>query len=122
MRLDWRQTIPALLLGCMLGLWAGHWVTRAAHERMLRRGPDTQRLLKKFNAELKLDAKQQEAVKAVLESHSERMKALHEESLKHLEETRVSLRQDMARILDPEQQKKFQDMQARWNARHKNWR
>jgi hypothetical protein len=31
------------------------------------------------------------------------------------------MRGDMAKLLNPEQQKRFQDMQARW-ARHKNWK
>ena len=122
MRVDWRQVVPALLLGCLLGLWGGHWLSRAAYGRMLRQGSDTQRLLNKFSSELKLDAGQQEAVKAVLESYRAQMKALHEGHAKRFGEIRASMHGDVAKLLNPEQLKRFQDMQARWDARRKNWK
>jgi len=81
---------------------------------------DTQRLLNKFNSELKLDAGQQDAVKAVLESYRTQMKALHEEHSKRFGEIRASMRNDIAKLLTPEQLKRFQDIQSRWDAHHKN--
>jgi hypothetical protein len=83
---------------------------------------DTQKLLAKFNAELKLDAGQQDAVRAVLDSYRIRMKTLHDDGFKRFDDIRASMRGDVAKLLNPEQQKRFQDMQARWDARHKNWK
>jgi hypothetical protein len=83
---------------------------------------DTQKLLDRVNAELKLDSGQQVAVRAVLESYRNRMKTLHEENSKRFEDTRASMRADLAKLLNPEQQKRFEDLQARWDARHKNWK
>jgi hypothetical protein len=83
---------------------------------------DTQKLLDQVNAELKLDAGQQEAVKTVLESYRAQMKALHEENSRRFENIRASMRGDLAKLLNPEQKKRFQDMQERWDSRHKNWK
>ena len=121
MRIDWRQAVPALLLGALLGLWAGHWISRSAHEKLLSRGPDTEHVLRKFTAELALDAKQQQDFKTVLESYRGRLQALHEDSAKRFDEVRLSMRADLSKLLSPDQQKRFQEMQARWEARHKSW-
>jgi hypothetical protein len=109
-------------LGCLIGLWGGAWLHRAALHHMRTRASDTQKLLDRVTAELKLDAGQQVAVKAVLESYRSRMKALHEENSKRFEEIRASMRGDLAKLLNPEQQRRFQDLQTRWDARHKNWK
>ena len=122
MKLDWKQVLPALLLGCLIGLWAGAWMHRAALRHMRADMSDTQRLLDRFNAELKLDAGQKEAVKSILESYRAQMKALHEDSFKRFGEIRASMRGDISRLLNPEQLKRFQDIQSRWDARHKNWK
>ena len=29
---------------------------------------------------------------------------------------------DISKLLNPEQQKRFQDIQSRWDAHHKNWK
>ena len=122
MRLDWKQIAPALLLGCLIGIWGGAWLHRAGLRHMRTDATDTQRLLNKFNSELKLDAGQQDAVKAVLESYRTQMKALHEEHSKRFGEIRASMRNDIAKLLNPEQLKRFQDIQSRWDAHHKDWK
>jgi hypothetical protein len=109
-------------LGCLIGLWGGAWLHRAALHHARTCASDTQKSLAKLSAELKLDAGQKEAVRAVLESYRAQMKALHDGSSKRFEEIRASMRSDVAKLLNPEQQLRFQDMQARWDARHKNWK
>jgi Spy/CpxP family protein refolding chaperone len=78
--------------------------------------------LDKFNSELKLDASQQDAVKAVLGSYRTQMKALHEDHAKRFGEIRAAMRADIAKLLTPEQLKRFQGIQSRWDAHHKNWK
>jgi hypothetical protein len=120
-RLDWRQVVPALLLGCLLGIWGGHWLSRTAHARMMRRGTDAERTLKRLSSELKLDEQQQAAFKAVLESYQGKVKALHEEHSRRFEELRASMRGDLVKLLDPAQQKSFADIQSRWDSHRKTW-
>ena len=122
MKLEWKQIIPAVLIGCLLGLWAGAWLPTASLRRLRCGGPQTQRLLSSFNQELQLDARQQEAVKAVLESYREKTKSLHRDTAARFLEIRASMRGDVERLLTPEQRKKFQDLPARWDAQHKNWK
>ncbi len=111
MNLQWKQIVPALLIGCLLGLWAGFLLPKiSGHWR--RNGLGTERLLNKFSKELSLDNAQRDAVKAVLESYSGKIKSFHEE-------IRASMNADIARLLSPEQQKKFEDLRTRWETRHK---
>lgn len=122
MRVDWRQVIPALLIGCLVGLWGGAWLHRTSLRHTRTGFSDTQKLLDRFNAELKLDAGQQDAVRAILESYRSQMKTLHEDSSKRFEEIRAAMRGDISKLLNPDQLKRFQDIQGRWDSRHKNWK
>lgn len=120
MNLNWRQVFPAFLIGCLLGACIGVWHQRAAFHRFWREGPNTQRLLDKFGRELKLDARQREDVKAVLERKREKTKALRQEMSSKFKEIRLSMRGDIEKLLSPEQKERFQRMQARWEARRKS--
>ena len=68
-----------------------------------------------------MDSRQQEAVRAVLESYRVETKALHEEVATKLAGIRGRINDDIAKQLTPEQQTKFQEMRARWDARRKTW-
>ena len=121
MNLQWRQTLPALLLGCLLGLWAGVLLPKAA--RQWRPGaPDTGRMLNKFTTELRLDAGQKDAVKAVIDSYREQVKSIHAREEAPLAGLRAAMQDDIMKLLNPEQQRKFLEMQARWTARRKDAR
>lgn len=109
MRFDWKQVLPALLLGCLLGFWTG----AILGHRRAPRGPE--RMLDKFSRELRLEAGQRDSVKTVLETFRPRFDAQNERLL----ELRMDMNKEIAKLLDPEQQKRFQEMQARWEARHK---
>ena len=105
MNLSWRKTLAAFLIGSLLGLWGGAYLPqllRHAHHGK----PDQDRLLNKFSKELQLDAPQREAVKDLLESYRVRFDA-----------QRTAMRQDMDKLLNAPQQKKFQEIQSRWDRR-----
>jgi Spy/CpxP family protein refolding chaperone len=108
MRLDWKQILPALLAGCLLGFWTGALLPH----RRAPRGAD--RMLDKFSRELRLEAGQRDSLKAVLEGYRPKFDALNEQML--------ALRRDMnleiSKFLTTEQGKRFQELQARWEARH----
>ena len=113
----WKQIVPALLVGILLGLWAGALLPKAALWCRHQRGSDADRLLNTIGAELKLDAGQKDAVKAVLETYRSQTKALHQETTAKFTQIRASMRQDVDKLLNPEQQKKFQEIQSHWDAR-----
>ena len=122
MKLEWKQVIPALLIGCIVGLLAGSCLHMAALWRLHHGGSGTERLLNRFSKELKLDARQREGVKAVLETYRDKTKSLHQETSARFMDVRASMRGDIEKLLTPEQQKKFKDMQARWDPHHRNWK
>ncbi len=111
MNLQYKQIVPALLIGCLLGLWAGFFLPRISGH-WHHSGLDTERLLNKFTKELQLDANQKDAAKEILESYSARIKTFHEE-------IRASMHSDISHLLSAEQQQKFDDLMKRWEARHK---
>jgi hypothetical protein len=121
MKLPWKQAVPLLLIGLLCGLWAGVFLPRAALWCRRHRGAGIDPSLNKISRELKLDSRQQEAVKAVLESYRVETKALHEEVATRLAGIRGRINDDIAKQLTPEQQTKFQEMRARWDARRKTW-
>jgi hypothetical protein len=114
MNLNWKQIVPALLVGCLIGFWTGAFLAHRRHAP-----PSTEKMLSKFSKDLSLDAVQKDSLKAVLESYSGRFDALHEDAETRLSEIRGAMNGDIAKLLRPEQQKKFQEMQSHWGSRHK---
>ncbi|MDD5656377.1 MAG: hypothetical protein PHF00_03885 [Elusimicrobia bacterium] len=113
MRLSWRQVIPALLIG----LLAGTGLCRARVWRLRHHGPTEERILAKFDRELKLDASQRDAVLAVLKAHREKLAALHQETKARFEAARAAMDADIEGILKPEQRERFAAMKKRWTRR-----
>jgi|SRR5208282_189825 len=113
-----KQLVAALLIGCLLGAAAGSRFQKMALNRFWQHGPNTQRLLDKFNRELNLDAQQQETVKKIIDKHHSGMMALQKETAAKFDALRMSMRSEMEKVLNPEQQKKFHEMTARWDASH----
>jgi len=122
MRIEWKQAAPALVLGCIVGLLAGAGLHHAAvFWRMHHGGPGAERLLNKFSKELKLEPAQREGVKAVLETYRGKTQTLHQETAARFLEIRTAMRADIDKLLTPEQRKRFQEMQSRWDSHHKDW-
>lgn len=119
MRPAWRQVVPALLIGCLIGAAAGSWCQRLTFRNFWKHGPDSQRLLSKFSRELSLDAGQKDAVKALLDAQHPKVMALHREMSAKMVSLRRETRESMRTLLNPDQQKKLDAMSARWEARHK---
>jgi len=90
-----------------------------ALHRFWQHGPDTQRLLNKFDRELDLDAQQRESVGKIVDKHHQAMMSLQKEVAAKFADLRMSMRSEIQEILNPEQLKKFQAVTARWDARHK---
>jgi Spy/CpxP family protein refolding chaperone len=115
MKPDWKQIVPALLIGCLLGLWTG---TLLGHRR--HAAPGAERTINKFSRDLGLDTAQRDSLKAIMESYRGKFDSLHADTTVRLSEIRAAMNEDIAKLLRPDQQQRFQDMQTRWDARHKN--
>ncbi len=113
MRLDWKQIVPALLVGCLLGFWGGALL---GHRRPPP--PKTDRMLERFSRELRLEPGQRESVKTILEGYRPKFDALQDQTEARLLELRTAMNGEIDKLLQPEQQARFQELQARWETRH----
>lgn len=117
MTYNWKHIAAGFLIGCIAGGAVGARFQKAAYHKFWKRGPDPERMLKKFDRELKLDAGQKAAVKAIIAGHREKMMALHDKTSTAFHDIRQSMRAEIAKVLNPEQQKIFDEMKSRWEKR-----
>ncbi len=79
-------------------------------------------MLEKFASELDLTSEQKTKVAAVFESKHKKMMELRDELRPKFEALRKSTQDDTRVLLTPEQQKKFDEIHSRWEAKHEKWR
>lgn len=79
-------------------------------------------MLEKFASELDLTSDQKIKVAAVFESKHKKMLELRDELHPKFEALRKSTQNDIKELLTPEQQKKFDEIHSRWEAKHEKWR
>lgn len=121
MNVDWKRLAPVFLVGLALGASLGSWAQRAAF-RHYREGSRSERMLKRLSRDLKLDDAQKEAVKAALEAKRREIDALHEQTFSKFAALRLSANAEVRKVLTPEQQKSFDELSARWEARRQRHR
>lgn len=112
-----RRATIAATLGFMAGLGAMALFAHAG--RWHHRRPDPERALKRFTKEFSLTVDQQKSVKAVLDDNAAKLDALHKETDAQLTDIKLSMRSQMRALLDGEQQKKFDEKVAKWDAKKK---
>jgi len=117
MKINWKQVVPVFVIGLVLGAAIGSWVHRAASHYFMKNGPHADRMLEKLSRGLNLDTAQKDAVRAVLDSQRTKMEALHQETSSKFNDIRLSFNAEIKKLLRPEQQKIFDAVAARWEAR-----
>jgi Spy/CpxP family protein refolding chaperone len=116
-----KQILAALLIGCLIGIVAGARFEKSAYHRFWKTGPDSERLVKKLGKDLGLDDKQREAIKAIVDKRQVQVVALHQEVDGKFGALRDGMNAEIRAALTPDQQKKFDDLVAKWNAkRHRD--
>jgi hypothetical protein len=116
----WKFLLAGLLLGVIVGGGAAWW---AGAYGFCAKGPDPYaKILERFNRKLDLTPEQRETIKATLEENREKIKTLRTEVRPRFEEIRAATRAQIRGQLTPEQQTKFDAMQAEWDAAWKKRR
>jgi hypothetical protein len=110
-----KNPIILILLGLALGVGGTMGLSRLRHRH---RKLDPERLTQRFTRDLNLNAEQEKAVHLAMAASAAKLQSLREETAGKFKEIRVATRADVRKLLDPEQQKKFDDIAARWDARH----
>ncbi|MCI0527822.1 MAG: hypothetical protein L0Y56_10330 [Nitrospira sp.] len=118
MKLEWRQIIISLLIGAALGAALGWWGSQYSGDL---RGKDHYTwMLERFSTKLSLTPEQKKEIADILEAKRQSIIALRAEVRPRFEEIRNSARDEIRKRLTPEQQQKFDAMQAEWESRRKD--
>jgi len=117
MNFQWNQITLSLIAGLLMGAavggspsfheYAHKWDTRSPQERMLKR----------FAKRLDLTEDQKRQVATILEQKRAKMDALFNEMKPKFEQIRIETGDEIRQFLNPEQQKKFQAMDAEMSDR-----
>jgi len=115
MRNNWKIA-AALVVGLIVGYASSTICSRHRHSRW---GSEKsyERILERFNSKLNLTPEQKSQVSAILQTSREKIKALQTDIHPKFEEIRNSTNAEIRKILTPDQQKKFDEMQAAWKAK-----
>ena len=118
MRLDWRPSAAFFLAGLIIGSLSGSWAQRrAAYSFWTSKDPS--RSLARLDKRLALDGNQQKAVLTALEKRRARMETFRKDALSSFMAIRSDTRTEIRQVLSPEQQRKFDELGARFEAKHK---
>lgn len=113
------QLIAVLLVGFAIGVISGQWYAKENSHKHWKKGDVRQHMLDKFNQKLSLTAEQQTQVAAIFDANQPKMLALHEEMRPKFEAIRNSAQAEIRAILNPDQQVKFDEMNAEREKRRK---
>ncbi len=118
------QIVICLLIGFAVGVLYGQWHAREHfHEHWKKEGGMRQHMLERFNKELHLTEDQKKQVAEIFDAKHPKMLALQTEMKPRFEALRNETQVEIRKILNPDQQKKFDEMNAkmeeRWKERSK---
>ena len=117
------QIAISLLIGFALGVVYGNWYARENFHSRWKHGSMRQRMEERFGKELHLSPDQKKQVSAIFEAKHPQMVALQAEMKPKFEALRNSTQEEIRKILNPDQQKKLDELNAkmeeRWKEREK---
>jgi len=111
MKMSWGNVLLILCLGVFLGGTAGVLAMRYFHPMMHRGHSDYYR--NRLMNELRLNPDQQPAVEAALQRNREKLDKIFAEDRKEIEEVRRQTQEDIRKLLTPEQQRRFDQLQVK---------
>ena len=121
--IKWHQVAISLLIGFSAGTFSGQWYGRENFHEHWKHGSMKEHMLKRFSKELHLTPEQQKQVSAIFDAKHPQMAAMHAEMRPKFEALRNSTQAEIRKILTPDQQSKFNEMNAKmeehWKEREK---
>ena len=122
-KIHWNQLMISLLVGFALGAAYGQWHARDSFHKCWKHGSMKQHMLERFDRELHLTADQKKQVAAIFDARHPQMEALQAEMKPKFEALRNATQAEIRQILNPDQEKKLDEMNAkrkeRWKERGK---
>jgi hypothetical protein len=113
-----KQVLIALLIGIFVGFGFGTWRRGMRDIRPMDADAHFKHMVKRFSSKLGLAAEQEKNVAVILQAKREKIEALRAEMKPRFEEIRQNAKDEIKKILNPEQQKKLdvldEKMTKRW--------
>lgn len=115
-RRSWLFLATGFLLGTAFGWWSLRWYQQRPRDPQLR----YQRSLQRLSRRLSLTPQQQTAAAAALSAERGRIEALRAQMESQLRQVHADTVAAIRRVLDPDQQKKLDEQEARFQQRMKS--
>ena len=119
-KIRWHQVAISLLIGIALGTTFGQWYARDNFHKRWKKGSMREHMLERFDKELHLRADQKAQVAAIFDAKHPQMVAMQQEMKPKFEALRSATQAEIRKILDPVQEKKFDEMNVRMEERWKD--
>ena len=116
------KSLVLMLFGGLVGFGLGWGVAYHLGPQLWRGHHHKQELLQQFSATLHLTPEQYTKVAAILEEKEQKIEALRATMKPRFEDIRTSTSAEIRQLLTPEQQPKFDAVEAEWNARRERFR
>jgi len=117
--LHWHQILISLLLGMLVGFFATQISFLENLGKCGKRGFSKQHMVDRLSKKLSLDAEQKSKLQTIFETRRPQMLALRDEIRPKFEALRDSTRAEIRKILNPEQQVKFEELSKKWDEKKK---
>jgi len=109
----WKSLVLVLLLGGVIGAGAAWWI--GEYGPCAKGREPYANMVERFDRKLNLTPDQRQAIAAILDENRQKIKTLRAEVHPRFEEIRTATRTAIRTHLTPEQQTKFDAMQAEWD-------
>jgi Spy/CpxP family protein refolding chaperone len=119
MKPNWTHATVAFALGGIVGFAGMWWSAPYFPHRRWGHGQFQAHPMQRFSSQLKLTPEQRTQVAAILEAKRLKIDAFRAEMKPKFEEIRTSTSAEIRQILTPEQQRRFDEMNAEFEARGK---
>ncbi len=119
-KMSWHYVVIALLIGVIVGMGVNRFEAQEFYPRTKHSGKMKERMIERLSSKLDLSAEQKTKVMAIFEAQKPKMMALEKEMHPKFEALRTETDQEIKKVLTPEQQKKFDQVKAKMEARWKN--
>lgn len=116
---SWNWVVIGLLIGFASGAIFGKWYARENFLSHKGKTEIKQHILKKLDRKLHLTESQKKQISAIFDESHPKMTALHEEMRPKFEALRNQTDAKIRMVLNPEQQKKFDEMLSEMEKRWK---
>jgi Spy/CpxP family protein refolding chaperone len=108
----WKYVLLSFAIGFFVGASIGVGACRFGGPRWMRPHPEA--MMRRFAGELQLSPEQRTQIGTIFQANREKMRASRQA-------IRAATREDIRRLLTPEQQAKFDAMEAKRDARSRKW-